>query len=155
MNGSTLVSTAELSRQLSSWRVFDCRHDLAKPRLGEQQYLEGHIPGALFASLDRDLSAQTDAYRRKRDLVVAALSDVGQASGYYDANGHYMRTQPVFGAFALDGFNALTTKPAFDRYQGFQIVHGRCPGSAVQPTPDGSAPWAVPGCQVSSTPPGP
>ena len=56
MSGSTLVSTEALSRDLSGWRLFDCRHDLAKPALGEQQYREGHIPGALFAHLDRDLS---------------------------------------------------------------------------------------------------
>jgi thiosulfate/3-mercaptopyruvate sulfurtransferase len=56
MNGSTLVSTGELEKNLSRWRVFDCRHDLARPELGEQQYGEGHIPGALFAHLDRDLS---------------------------------------------------------------------------------------------------
>jgi len=37
--------------------VFDCRHDLGKPELGEQQYAEAHVPGALFAHLDRDLSA--------------------------------------------------------------------------------------------------
>ena len=37
--------------------MFDCRHDLANPALGEQQYHEAHIPGALFAHLDRDLSA--------------------------------------------------------------------------------------------------
>ena len=54
---STLVSTAELGAHLGKWRVFDCRHDLAKPELGESQYREAHIPGALFASLDRDLSA--------------------------------------------------------------------------------------------------
>jgi thiosulfate/3-mercaptopyruvate sulfurtransferase len=53
---STLVSTEELSRH-PEWRVFDCRHDLGKPELGEQQYREGHIAGALFAHLDRDLSA--------------------------------------------------------------------------------------------------
>ncbi len=58
MNGSTLVSTGELEKNLSRWRVFDCRHDLAKPDLGEQQYGEGHIPGALFAHLDRDLSGR-------------------------------------------------------------------------------------------------
>ena len=51
----TLVSTAELAAH-PRWRVFDCRHDLAKPDLGEQQYREAHIPGALFAHLDRDLS---------------------------------------------------------------------------------------------------
>jgi len=54
---NTLVSTADLAANLSGWRVFDCRHDLAKPELGEQQYRQAHIPGALFASLDRDLSA--------------------------------------------------------------------------------------------------
>ena len=56
MNGSTLVSTGELAANLVKWRVFDCRHDLAKPHLGEQLYREGHIPGALFAHLERDLS---------------------------------------------------------------------------------------------------
>jgi thiosulfate/3-mercaptopyruvate sulfurtransferase len=54
---NTLVSTAELAANLDRWRVFDCRHDLAKPELGESQYREAHIPGAVFASLDRDLSA--------------------------------------------------------------------------------------------------
>jgi len=57
MSGSTLVSTAELSRHLGQWRVFDCRHDLAKADVGEQQYRAAHIPGAAFAHLDRDLSA--------------------------------------------------------------------------------------------------
>ena len=55
---NALISTAELEKNLPHLRVFDCRHDLAKPELGEQQYKEGHIPSALFASLDRDLSAR-------------------------------------------------------------------------------------------------
>jgi thiosulfate/3-mercaptopyruvate sulfurtransferase len=54
---NTLVSTAELAAHLGAWRIFDCHHDLAKPELGEAQYRESHVPGALFASLDRDLSA--------------------------------------------------------------------------------------------------
>ena len=58
MSGSTLVSTGELAANLVKWRVFDCRHDLAQPALGEQQYRKGHIPGALFASLERDLSGK-------------------------------------------------------------------------------------------------
>ena len=53
----TLISTEQLAAHLGEWRIFDCRHDLMKPELGETQYREGHIPGALFASLDRDLSA--------------------------------------------------------------------------------------------------
>ena len=54
---TVLVSTTELAAHLSDWRIFDCRHDLMKPEVGEGQYREGHIPGAVFAHLDRDLSA--------------------------------------------------------------------------------------------------
>ena len=54
----TLVSVAELAAHLgdSSWRVFDCRHDLANVEYGTQAYARGHIPGALFLHIDRDLS---------------------------------------------------------------------------------------------------
>jgi thiosulfate/3-mercaptopyruvate sulfurtransferase len=58
MSGSTLVSTGELAANLLKWRVFDCRHDLAKPDLGEELYRQGHIPGALFAHLERNLSGR-------------------------------------------------------------------------------------------------
>jgi thiosulfate/3-mercaptopyruvate sulfurtransferase len=53
---TTLVTTQELAGN-PAWRIFDCRHDLAKPDLGEEQYRQAHIPGALFAHLERDLSA--------------------------------------------------------------------------------------------------
>jgi phospholipid/cholesterol/gamma-HCH transport system substrate-binding protein len=98
---------------------------------------------------------QLDYLREYAPDVVGALTNLGQTSAYYDANGHYARTQPVFDAFATNGFNQLTPKPPSARYDGLQVVHGRCPGSALQPTPDGSAPWAVPGCTPSATPPGP
>jgi thiosulfate/3-mercaptopyruvate sulfurtransferase len=52
----TLVSTEALAGNLEEWRVFDCRHDLAKPEWGEQQYRQSHIPGAVFAHMERDLS---------------------------------------------------------------------------------------------------
>ena len=57
MPHQTLVATGELAKNLSSWRIFDCRHDLADPGLGERLYRESHLPGALFAHMDRDLSA--------------------------------------------------------------------------------------------------
>ncbi|MBV8431562.1 MAG: MCE family protein [Solirubrobacterales bacterium] len=102
-----------------------------------------------------DSQQQLDTFREYTPDVVAAFTNLGQTGGYYDANGHYARTQPYFDAFALDGFNILQSKPASLRYDGLQVVHGRCPGGASQPTPDGSAPWVVPGCQASSSPPGP
>jgi len=36
--------------------IVDCRFSLAAPERGEAEYLEGHIPGAVYAHLDRDLS---------------------------------------------------------------------------------------------------
>jgi len=99
---------------------------------------------------------QLNAFREYTPDVVAALTNLGQAGAYYDANGHYVRTQPVFDAFAVNAANQLEPLPSFDtRYTGLQVVHGRCPGSAIQPTADGSAPWVVPGCNAASTLPGP
>jgi thiosulfate/3-mercaptopyruvate sulfurtransferase len=37
--------------------ILDCRFDLAKPETGRRAYQVGHIPGALFADLNSDLSA--------------------------------------------------------------------------------------------------
>ena len=36
--------------------IVDCRFDLADPGNGAREYLDGHIPGAVYASLDHDLS---------------------------------------------------------------------------------------------------
>jgi phospholipid/cholesterol/gamma-HCH transport system substrate-binding protein len=99
--------------------------------------------------------AQLDYLREYAPDLVAALTNLGQAAGYYDSNGHYTRTLPTFFPFKLDSMNQLQSRPANERYDGLQIVHRRCPGSAVQPTPDGSAPWKVPGCSKSDVPPGP
>jgi thiosulfate/3-mercaptopyruvate sulfurtransferase len=68
MSGSTLVSTEELGKHLGTWRVFDCRHDLMKPELGGQQYREAHIPGALFAHMERDLSAPKNGKNGRHPL---------------------------------------------------------------------------------------
>jgi thiosulfate/3-mercaptopyruvate sulfurtransferase len=54
-----LVSTEELARHLDdpTWLVVDCSFILAKPDQAEANYLQGHIPGAIYAHLDRDLSS--------------------------------------------------------------------------------------------------
>jgi thiosulfate/3-mercaptopyruvate sulfurtransferase len=64
---TTLLDPVTLERHLgdSQWVVIDCRFDLTAPARGEQLYLEGHIPGARYAHLDRDLSgAKTGANGR-------------------------------------------------------------------------------------------
>jgi phospholipid/cholesterol/gamma-HCH transport system substrate-binding protein len=102
-----------------------------------------------------DSQAQVDTFREYTPDVVGALTNLGQIGGYYDANGHYARTQPFFGAFGLNGANQLTDRPPSQRFQGLQVARMRCPGAAVQPPPDGSAPWLVPGCSLANVPPGP
>ena len=69
---TTLVSTQQLADHLGRWRIFDCRHDLMKPELGAQQYSAAHIPGALFASMDRDLSAPKTGKNGRHPLPDAA-----------------------------------------------------------------------------------
>jgi phospholipid/cholesterol/gamma-HCH transport system substrate-binding protein len=102
-----------------------------------------------------DSEAQIEYLREYAPDVVAALSDVGQAGSYYDANGHYLRSQPSLLPFTLDGSGQLTMQFPGDRYTGLQRIRNRCPGSAVQPSPDASTPQSVAGCQTSSVPPGP
>ncbi len=58
---STLISVAQLQALLDGKKrvmVFDCSFDLMQPHLGAQQYEAAHIPGAIYANLDTDLSAK-------------------------------------------------------------------------------------------------
>ncbi len=88
------------------------------------------------------------------------LTKFAEAAAFYDANGHYARVQPVFSpanfaAGAPGTAGTLTAVPFADRLNGFQTgMKNRCPGGAMQPTPDGSAPWPFMGCDPSTTPPG-
>lgn len=52
-----LVSADDLHAMLSSdVLIVDCRIDLADRSKSERAYLDGHVPGAVYASLDDDLS---------------------------------------------------------------------------------------------------
>jgi thiosulfate/3-mercaptopyruvate sulfurtransferase len=55
---TTLVDSQILQQHLDDpgWRVIDCRFKLADPESGRRDYLQSHIPGALYAHLDEDLS---------------------------------------------------------------------------------------------------
>jgi phospholipid/cholesterol/gamma-HCH transport system substrate-binding protein len=79
----------------------------------------------------------------------------GQVAGVYDANGHYARVMPVFSPTQLTGSSLTASAPSqrLDAFQKGKI--NRCPGGNVQPSPDGSTPYAFSGCDTSTTPPGP
>ncbi|KRE86786.1 sulfurtransferase [Rhodanobacter sp. Soil772] len=54
---TTLIDATELAAlPAHAVLIVDCRFDLTDPAKGERDYLDGHIPGAVHASLDRDLS---------------------------------------------------------------------------------------------------
>ncbi|GGH49440.1 sulfurtransferase [Comamonas phosphati] len=110
---SALISVEQLARlQASSTplMVFDCSFDLMNPPAGHEQYLQAHIPQAVFADLDKNLSAPHGAPGARgevatsdqaasggrhplptRERFAAWLSSIGFANGMqavvYDRNG--------------------------------------------------------------------
>ncbi|WP_206831409.1 sulfurtransferase [Alicyclobacillus fructus] len=54
-----LIQPGDLAARLTSDEVviFDCRFQLSDPEAGERAYREGHIPGAYYLHLERDLSS--------------------------------------------------------------------------------------------------
>lgn len=98
---TTLVSPEQLAAHVedASWRIFDCRHELANPDVGEQAYRDGHIPGAQFLHLDRDLSGPKTGHNGRHPLpepaaLAAKLAQCGvsnetQVVAYDDAGSMY------------------------------------------------------------------
>jgi phospholipid/cholesterol/gamma-HCH transport system substrate-binding protein len=75
--------------------------------------------------------------------LVGFARSLGQSTGYYDANGHYVRAAPSVASFTLGPGGSLV--PAESTQQGLQNLKTgqlqRCPGSATQPAADGSSPF--------------
>ena len=98
-NYCTLVNTEILAKRLSDshWVIVDCRFDLLNPEAGFAQYREGHIPGAVYADLNRDLSGPVTADSGRHplpdpDAFKAAMGRFGvdgskQVVAYDDAGG--------------------------------------------------------------------
>ena len=55
---TTLIDTETVAAHVTdpAFTIVDCRYDLRDEAWGEREYAERHIPGAVYASLDRDLS---------------------------------------------------------------------------------------------------
>jgi thiosulfate/3-mercaptopyruvate sulfurtransferase len=70
MSYTTLVDCATLAAHLADtdWRIFDCRHQLSDPNAGEQAYAAGHLPGAHFLHLDRDLAGPLNGKNGRHPL---------------------------------------------------------------------------------------
>lgn len=75
-----LIGTEELSRRLDEVVICDIRWSLTDPSHGVNAYESGHIPGAVFVDLDRDLSAEPGPGRHPLpdpDSFLATLGRLG------------------------------------------------------------------------------
>jgi thiosulfate/3-mercaptopyruvate sulfurtransferase len=101
MTVNTLIQAEELAALLGDarLRLFDCRFDLARPAYGRNAYLDEHVPGAIFADLNADLSAPATATSGRHPLpppeeFAARLRAWGvdadsRVVAYDDGNGAY------------------------------------------------------------------
>ena len=97
---TTLISAANLAERLAaapgSVALFDCRFDLVDPDASEAAYAAGHIAGAQYLHLDRDLSGRKTGTNGRhplptRDALATLLASRGLKQGQqvvaYDAQG--------------------------------------------------------------------
>jgi thiosulfate/3-mercaptopyruvate sulfurtransferase len=97
----TLIAPSVLASHLNdpSWVVIDCRFDLTNPAKGEELYRAGHIPGARYAHLDRQLSGEKTGTNGRHPLpepeaLIKTFGDLGiaphcQVIAYDADNGMY------------------------------------------------------------------
>jgi thiosulfate/3-mercaptopyruvate sulfurtransferase len=90
---TTLIDADAVARNLgrADWAIFDCRFALDDVERGGRDYLAGHIPGARYVDLDRDLTAAVVPGHTGRH----PLPDVGRLSERLSAWGVDGNTQVV------------------------------------------------------------
>jgi len=75
MSYQTIVDAETLARHLddAAWRIVDCRFDLGDAAAGAAAFERGHIPGAVYAHLDHDLSAPRTPWSGRHPLPDPAV----------------------------------------------------------------------------------
>src|SRR5579875_2145322 len=65
-----LMSVQELKDRLTDENlvVFDCRFQLSDVNWGDREYQAGHIPGAVYLNLDKDLSSPVQEHGGRHPL---------------------------------------------------------------------------------------
>jgi thiosulfate/3-mercaptopyruvate sulfurtransferase len=94
----TIISAADLAELGARCRILDCRARLGDPEFGPRAYAAGHIPGALYASLDDDFAAPPgdggrhplpDCERLRDRFRAWGVNDADQLVVYDDAGGAF------------------------------------------------------------------
>lgn len=136
---SPLIAANSLRTLLGSPQllVVDCRHDLASTEVGRQAYGAGHIPGAIFASLDQDLAAPKLATTGRHPLPTPE---------------HFAS---VLGRW---GFTAMSRVVAYDQGNGAWAARlwwmlRACGHARVQVLDGGLAAWQTAGGDVDTSVP--
>lgn len=122
-------------------------------------------------------AAATAAFQPNLNFARAYTPDIfngfgrlGQATAYYDGNGHYARAQLALNLFSRDTESGeLKPIPPSEQYEAFgesAAVRRPCPGGGTQSAADGSNPFTEPPfagsgvspssqCDPADAPPGP
>jgi thiosulfate/3-mercaptopyruvate sulfurtransferase len=98
----TLIEPSELAPHGSDpdWVIVDCRFDLAHPEWGASAYEQGHVPHAIYAHLDRDLSSPVTSTTGRHPLPLPA-SFVEKLGGWgVDSNVQVIAYDQASGAYA-------------------------------------------------------
>jgi thiosulfate/3-mercaptopyruvate sulfurtransferase len=93
MNYTTLISTIDLAVHLDdpAWAIFDARFSLADAERGRRDYARSHLPGAIYAHLNDDLSGPVVPGRTGRH----PLPDVDAIARFFSRHGVDDRVQVV------------------------------------------------------------
>jgi thiosulfate/3-mercaptopyruvate sulfurtransferase len=99
---TTLISAADLAAHVDNprWVIVDCRHDLVNLAAGREGYAGGHLPNAVFADMETELSGEkrgADGVFRGRHPLPSRAALIGMLRGWgvnddsqvvaYDAHG--------------------------------------------------------------------
>lgn len=119
MSFTTLISASELLNQIANpdWRIIDCRFSLDDTDSGCRDYLQAHIPGAIYAHLSDDLSGHVISGKTGRhplpepEIFARTLSNWGIDASVqvvaYDDKGGAMAAARLWWMLRWVGHNAI------------------------------------------------
>jgi thiosulfate/3-mercaptopyruvate sulfurtransferase len=135
---TTLIEPAVLAEHTADadWAVIDCRFELTQPEWGRGAYEQGHIPSALYAHLDRDLSGPVTPDSGRHPLPAREVFAARLAAWGVDSKVQIVAYDQGHGAYAA----RLWWLARWEGHVGVAVLNG------------GFAAWQQAGLPVSQHP---